>query len=387
MTQPRPVAARRALGLVFWVNGLAMGIWASQIPRIKLGFALNDSGLATIVLAFAVGGILTMPITGALANRFGSVRTVVTTGLAGALCLALLGAAASYTWLLAATLFTGVAMGGLDVAMNTQATAIQRVWGSPIMSGIHGWFSLGGLAGGVAGGALTEASITFQSVLSIAATLYLVAILAVASWLHVEAEPAGAAAFALPRRAVLGIGLLCLLAFFLEGAVFDWTAVYMHDVGGASLGLASAGFTGFSLSMAASRFAGDVFVRRFGPACVLATGAGLAASGIALACAWPNPFVVTAGLTLAGFGQANIVPLLFSAAGRVPGVDPGAGIAMAATMGYGAFLLGPPAIGVLADAIGLRLTLLLLVGCALAIAASARAADPQFPGLPAGRTR
>jgi fucose permease len=200
----------------------------------------------------------------------------------------------------------------------------------------------------------------------------LVAIVVAAPWLGVAGQAKTGSGFAWPRRAVLGIGALCLLAFLFEGAVFDWTAVYMHDVAGASLGFASAGFAGFSLSMAATRFAGDAFTRRFGPARVLAGGAGLAGAGIALACAVPHPLAVTAGLTLAGFGQANIVPLLFSAAGRVPGVSPAAGVAMAATMGYGAFLLGPPAIGFLADAIGLRAALLVLVACALAIAAGAR---------------
>jgi MFS family permease len=361
-----------------------MGIWASQIPRIKVRFSLSDSGLATIVLSFAVGAILTMPLTGALTTRLGGVRTVVATGLAGAASLALLGSAWTYGWLLAATLLTGVALGGLDVAMNTQATAIQRLWGGPIMSGIHGWFSLGGLAGAAAGGALTEASLSFRSVLAVAAVLNVVAIGIAAPWLSVAGEPPEGVRLAWPRRAVMGIGLLCLFAFSIEGGVFDWTAVYMHEVAGASLGRASAGLAGFSLSMAATRFAGDAFIRRFGAARVLACGAGLAASGIALACAVPDPLVVTACLTIAGFGQANIVPLLFSAAGRMPGVAPGAGIAMATTMGYGAFVLGPPAIGFLADGVGLRLALLLLALCALAIAVNARAAGqgPARVGQP-----
>ncbi len=354
-----------------------MGVWASQLPRVKAIFLLTDSGLAVIVLCFAIGAILTMPITGALTSRFGSVRTVVATGLASAVSLVLLGAAGSYSWLLAATLLTGMAIGGLDVAMNTQPTVIEGVWGRPIMSGVHGWFSLGGLAGAAAGGALTEASASFQAVISMAAALNLISILGGASWLGVARTPTSWSGFAWPRREVLGIGLLCLLAFLLEGAVFDWTAVYMHDVAGSSLGAASAGFGGFSLSMAAGRFAGDAFTRRIGPMYVVAYGAGLTAGGIALACAIPNPTVVTVGLTLAGLGQANIVPVLFSAAGRLPGIPSGAGVAMAATMGYGAFVVGPPAIGLLADAIGLRLALLVLVGCALAIAACARAAEQR----------
>jgi MFS family permease len=367
-----PFAARRAISLVFWISGFSMGIWASQIPRIKISFALSDSGLALIVLSFAIGAILTMPITGALTVRFGSVRAVVVAGVVGAISLLLLGMAGSYPLLLATTLLAGVGMGGLDVAMNTQATAIERAWGGPIMSGVHGWFSLGGLAGAAIGGTLIEFSVSFRMVLAIAAALELAAILGAAAWLDVVGEVAKWTGIARPSRALLGIGLLCLLAFLLEGAIFDWTAVYMHEVGGASLGLASAGFAGFSLSMAVVRFAGDTITRRIGPVSVLVMGGSLCAAGIALACAVPKPIVVTIGLTVAGIGQANIVPVLFSAAGRVPGVAAGNGIAMAATMGYGAFLLGPSAIGVLADAIGLRLALLLLVGCAVGIVAGAR---------------
>ena len=361
---------------MFWASGSSMGVWASQIPRIKLALGLTDAGLATVVLSFAVGAILTMPLTGALITRLGGVRAIVVTGLAGAVALALLGAAASYEALLAATLFTGVAMGGLDVSMNTQATVIERVWDSPIMSGIHGWFSLGGLCGAAAGSALIAAAVPFRTVLSLDAVMALLATALAAPWLGVAGQPTGGAGgFALPHRAVVGIGMLCLLAFMIEGAVWDWTGVYMHDVAGAPLSLAAAGFAGFSFSMAATRFVGDRFTRRFGPVRVLAGGAGLAGAGIALACAIPNPVAVTAGLTLTGLGQANVVPLLFSAAGRVRGVAPGAGVAMAATLGYGAFLMGPPAIGYLADAVGLRLALLLLVAAALAIAAGARVVD------------
>ncbi len=236
-----------------------MGVWASQIPRIKASLSLSDSALAAVVLCFAVGAIVTMPLTGALATRLGGVRTVLAMGVAGAAGLALLGLAAGYSTLLGAALFAGMALGGLDVAMNTQATAVERAWDRPIMSGIHGWFSLGGLAGAAAGGALTGASLSIRTVLLIAAAVDLLATLGPARWLAVPGTHAASApGFAWPRRAVLGIGLLCLLAFLIEGAVFDWTAVYMHEVAGASLGFASAGFGGFSLTMAATRFVGVV---------------------------------------------------------------------------------------------------------------------------------
>ncbi len=362
---------------MFWATGFGTGIWASQLPRMKALFGLTDAGLSTVVLCFALGAIMTMPLIGALTTWLGGVRTVAVTGVAAAAALVLVGLAATYPWLLVAALFAGVGIGGLDVAMNTQATVIERAWRAPIMSGIHGWFSLGGLCGAAAGGGLIAAAVPFVAVFLIGGAVGLLAIAIVPRWLAVAGEPQGGLGFAWPRLSVLGIGVLCLLAFLFEGAALDWTAVYMHEVADASMDVAAAGYAGFSLSMAVTRFAGDGFVRRFGPVRVLAAGAGLAASGIALACAWPTPLAVTAGLTLAGFGQANIVPLLFSAAGRVPGVAAGAGVAMAATMGYGAFLLGPPAIGFLADWVGLRAALLLLVASGLAIACSARTVAPR----------
>jgi MFS family permease len=363
---------------VFWATGFGTGIWASQLPRMKVLFELNDAGLSTVVLAFALGAIMTMPVVGAFTTWLGGVRTVVVTGVAAAVTLVLMGVAGSYPWLLTAAWLAGVSIGGLDVAMNTQATVIERAWGAAIMSGIHAWFSLGGLCGAAMGGLLITLAVPYAAVFGVGAAIALIAMTIVPRWLNVPGEPSkGGPGFAWPRLSVLGIGVLCLLAFLFEGAALDWTAVYMHDVAGASMDVAASGYAGFSLSMAVMRFAGDGFVRRFGPVRVLGAGAGLAAFGIALACAFPRPWAVTVGLTLAGFGQANIVPLLFSAAGRVPGVAAGAGVAMAATMGYGAFLLGPPLIGFLADWVGLRTALLLLVASALTIACSARTVTPR----------
>lgn len=146
----------------------------------------------------------------------------------------------------------------------------------------------------------------------------------------------------------------------------------MRDVSRASLGISAAGFAGFSISMALGRFTGDAVVRRFGGAVVMVVSGCLGAAGIGLALALPYPVTAALGFLVAGMGMANVVPLLFSAAGRVPGVPPAAGVAMAATMGYGAFLTGPPLIGFLAGLLGLRLAMLVPLLCALVIAAGAR---------------
>jgi MFS family permease len=365
-----PPAARIAISAVFLACGIYMGLWATQIARIKLVFGLTDPGLATVVLAFACGSIPMMPLAGSLMVRWGGVRSIRATCIASAVGLVLLGMAPSYPALLGASFLAGGAVGALDVVMNGQANEIAAVWRRPILSSIHGWFSLGGLLGSAAGGALTGAGLPVPMVLGAGGANILLAGLAATPFLNVPGTtPTHAGpAFALPTRAVLGLGVMCLLSLMIEGGIGDWTTVYLHEVAGASLDWAAAGIAGFSTAMAFGRFTGDWVVRQLGSRPVMIGSGLLTAAGIGLAVALPAPGPASAGFLLAGLGMANIVPLLFAASARVPGVPPSAGLAMVATMGYGAFLMGPPLIGFLAGAVSLRIALLVLVACALVIA-------------------
>ncbi|MFO1028225.1 MAG: MFS transporter [Acetobacteraceae bacterium] len=368
----RPWGARIAISAVFLACGITVGAWASQLPRIKETLGLSDATLSFVVLAFACGSIPVMPLTGALVARWGGVRTIAAASVGSAAGMLMLGLAGNFTTLLVTSLLAGSAIGMLDVSMNAHATAVELAFRRPIMSSIHGWFSLGGLIGAGCGGLLTEQAVSIAVVLGLSGATVLLAGVLGAPFLTVAEHGRGGAGFALPRRPVLAIGLLCLMAFLIEGAVVDWSGVYMRDVAQASLGVSAAGFAGFSIAMALGRFTGDAVVRRLGRVIVMMVSGCLAAAGIGLALALPYPAATTLGFLLAGMGMANVVPLLFSAAGRVPGVPPAAGVAMAATMGYGAFLTGPPLIGFLAGAIGLRLAMLVPLLCAVAIAASAR---------------
>jgi hypothetical protein len=368
----RPWGGRIAINAVFLGCGITVGAWASQLPRIKEALGMSDTSLSFIVLAFACGSIPVMPLAGALVVRWGGVRTIAAASVGSAVGVLMLGLAGSFPILLFAALLAGSAIGMLDVSMNAHATAVELAFRRPIMSSIHGWFSLGGLVGAGCGGLLTEQAVSIAVVLgSSGATVLLAGVLG-APFLTVAAHGRGGSGFALPRRPVLAIGLLCLMAFLIEGAVVDWSGVYLRDVSHSSLGISAAGFAGFSVSMALDRFTGDAVVRRFGGAMVMMVSGCLAAAGIGLALALPYPVSATLGFLVAGMGMANVVPLLFSAAGRVPGIPPAAGVAMAATMGYGAFLTGPPLIGFLAGMLGLQLAMLVPLLCAVAIAAGAR---------------
>lgn len=371
MTSSDIGTARRAVSLVFLVNGSAMGLWAGHIPAVRTGLGLGEAALGAALLAMALGAILMMPATGWLAGRFGSRAVTRVAGIAFTLLLALPLLAPSWEALLAATLLMGAANGAMDVAMNTQAAAVQRHAGRPIMSAFHAFFSLGGVAG--AGMAALLLAVLPEAAPGMAgAALALAAVMLVAGpRLLDEHERHGGGGFMLPTRAALAVGLLAFLAILAEGAVLDWSAVYMADRLGAPAAVAALAFATFSATMTIGRLTGDAVVRRIGAPAVLAGSGLLAAAGLGLAVLVAQPGMAVLGFALAGLGLANSVPVLFSAAAGLPGLPAAVGVAMVASLGYAGGLSGPALIGFAAEAWGLRAALAGLVAAGLVIALAA----------------
>jgi MFS family permease len=367
------VAARLATCAVFLGNGFGIGTWAAQLPRFKVGLGLSDGALSLALLAFALGAILAMPAIGWLTTRWGSRRVTLIAATTFTVALFLPGGAPNLAALVTAALLAGACNGAMDVAMNTNATVVERLWKAPIMSSFHAFFSLGGLAGAALSALLIDLGLDLPTTLLVACGVMGVLFLTAAFGLMEDDRPMSMDhGFALPRRGIMALALLTLLCLMVEGAMIDWSAIYLQSVAGASLEVAVIGFAAFSLTMTICRFTGDLTVRRFGRVRTLQLGASLAASGIALAIAFPTPAVAMAGFALVGIGLANTVPVLFSAAGQAPGISPGMGVAMVATLGYAGLLLGPPLIGFGGDLIGLRPTLVVLVIAALTIATLSR---------------
>lgn len=377
--RPRDARPRLATTLVFFANGFGYGAWAGNIPSIKLGLGLSDAALGLALLGMAIGAILAMPLTGQVSARWGSDRLTVASGLLFALVLALVPQAGGLATLVLGLVLLGAGNGVMDVSMNTHATVVESGWGAAIMSSFHAAFSLGGLAGAGLAGLLLAAGHAAPLNLTVSGALVAACVLLATPWLRVRQDRAplapeeGGHGLALPNRATFGLGLIALLALVTEGAVGDWSALYLAVEAAAPAGVAALGFAGFSLAMTAGRLGGDAVVRRLGGASVLRLGALLSAAGFVLMLAVPRPEVAIAGLVLVGLGLSNVFPVLFSAAGRIPGVSPGMGVAMVATMGYGGLLGGPPLLGFLAQLSGLRLALCLLVLTCLAIAWRSRA--------------
>jgi MFS family permease len=361
---------RVAVSTAFFLLGLGSGIWAVHIPLVQARLEIAPSILGFALFAMAIGAVLAMPLTGFAIGRLGSRRPTAFLTIAFTLTTPLPTMAGSVWSLFAATWLFGLALGGLDVAVNVQAAEVEAARRHPTMSSFHGFFSVGGLAGALTGAGLIAAGWgNGEGAAALAALLLGPAILSAAN-LFPSMRPSGPASprFSLPDRAVLALCILAFLCFAIEGAVTDWSALYLTSVKGASPAAAAAGFALFSLAMAACRLTGDAVVARLGGRMILIGGGLLIAAGLAVALASPWPLVGAIGFGIVGVGAANIVPVLFSRAARTPGVEPSIGVAAVATLGYTGFLATPPVLGLLADAYGLSasLGLVLLMGLLIA---------------------
>jgi MFS family permease len=373
-TKPASVLRPRlAVTALFLANGSGIGLWAASIAPIKLLHGLTDFELSLALLAFAVGAILTMTITGHIAARFGSARVALLTGIAYVLVIPIPAFMPNLATLTLAILVFGACNGAMDVAMNGHGAVVERLNVRPIMSSFHAAFSLGCLIGAGAGSALLAAGFGPIATMTCAGIWGLLLVAAFATSLPVPEtgprEPS--VGFALPSRAVLLVGSLAFLCMFGEGAIADWSGVYLVTAAAATTAIAAWGYGSFAMAMMIGRFVGDRLVHAFGAAKVVGWGAAISVLGLGIPLAFPRVEVAILGYALAGIGIANIIPVLFSAGGRAVPSHPGVGVAMAATCGYAGFLLSPPLIGVFADTVGLRVALISLAAALLIVALAA----------------
>jgi MFS family permease len=363
--------SRLAVLGVFFANGVVIGTWVVRIPAIKQRLDLGEGMLGVALLGVAVGALAAMPLVGALVSRFGSRRVVGTTTLLLVVSLVLPALAPSLFSLIPALMLLGASNGGLDVSMNAQAVAVERGYGRPIMSSFHAAWSFGGLAGAALGGLLASRGVEPLPHFSMVALLSAVAFaVAYRSLLpsHADASEEGAPAFARPTRALLGLGIISFCVLLGEGAMGDWSAVYLDDTLMTGPGFAAAGYAAFSVSMAFGRLFGDGFTERLGPSRLVRSCGALAAIGLGVALAAWQPLVALVGFACTGAGFSIIFPAALSAAGRTEGMAAGPALAAVSTTAYTGFLVGPPFIGFLAELTDLGDALYLVVALSLAIA-------------------
>ena len=362
---------RAATSICFLVNGALVGTWVAQIPFVQERFDVSKTTIGVVLLFMAAGAFVAMPLTGHVLDRRASARVLRLAAIVYPPLLLLPLGASGPVLLAAALVVFGAGNGAMDVSMNAHGVAVERTLGRPIMSSLHACWSFGGLAGAGAVAAAVALGVDPRVEGACAAVvLWLVVAGATASLgdasIHAAGET-GSPGLALPSRAVMLIGALCFLVMTTEGAVADWAGIYLTGETGSSHAMSAIGFAGFSLGMALARLGGDGLVERYSRRSVLVGGATLAAVSLGILLVAGQAVVAVIGFVLVGVGVANAVPLLFSAAGRVPPAGPS--LAAVFTIGYLGFILGPPVIGVLADAI--TLTAALAVVCAALVLVAA----------------
>ena len=364
-------AARYATYAMFFADGLGFGIWAAHIPAFKHKFQLSDSSLSVVLLAVAAGSIVSMPLAGQAVRRFGSRCCIAVSIAFYALFLASVALAPSLILFVVAALLFGAAKGGVDVGINAQAVVVEKCYGRTIMSSFQALWSVGGLAGGFLTSVTLGLGSTPTTNLVGAGSLILVLDLLCFSRLMGDPsspEGEGGKPFRLPGKALLSVAILAFIALFSEGALQDWAAVYMRQVVVVPVPVAAIGYAGYSTAMALGRFVGDRVVTFFGERLVMRLSGTLIIVGLLAALLIPSPAVAIAGFAVAGLGNSNLVPILFTAAGRDPVLGPGPGIAAVTTVGFLGFLIGPAVIGMMSKFFGLPIALSLVAILALVTA-------------------
>nr|WP_246367976.1 MFS transporter [Aurantimonas endophytica] len=382
-----------AVSIAFLVNGFVLGSWAPQVPVLAARLGYSETALGLLILVFGLGALSAMPLIGVVISKGGSKRPTLATQVLLAAALAFLAFAPSTAFAIPAAFFFGVTLGGMDVAMNANAIAVEKTRAKAIMSSCHGFWSLGGFAGAAAGGPLIatfgpQGHALFVGALTLALlwpvyrfglddrTLPVVGAAVPASGFASFAEAARRDRTALLKA--LAIGIFTLFAFFPEGVAIDWSALFLRQDLGVDVAASGLAFAAFSAAMALFRFIGDPLRDRFGSVPTLVVSLFTASSGLCLIALSGELFWVLVGFAIMGMGLANVVPVAFSAAGNLPGLKPGVGISIATTLGYSGALFAPSAVGFAAERFGFStvfLTLAGLLGVLLAMTPLVRNAD------------
>ncbi|MET1415286.1 MFS transporter [Roseibium sp. HPY-6] len=358
-------ATRHATRLVFFVAGFVLGCWSPLIPYVKQRLFLDDAGLGLLLLCLGIGSVVTMPLAGVACSRFGTRKVIVWGGLGLTAMFPAVALAGSVWLMVGVVVWVGAFLGLLEVGMNSHAVEVERGSPTPLMSGFHALFSVGGFAG--AGGAtllLTLGATPVHSA-SACALLGMIAVLVAWPFLLKDESGADAGGIVLPKGIVLLIAVLAASTFLVEGAILDWGALLVTGQGLVEIAMGGYGYMLFSVAMTVGRLFGDRFVAAVGSRQSLVWGGALTIVGLLLATVAPHIAVSAAGFLAIGLGASNIVPVLFSLAGSQTQMPRGQAVAAVATAGYGGILLGPAAIGFLADLTSLQaafLALALLMG-------------------------
>jgi len=358
----QPRTYRIAISAFFFMAGLTFSTWASRIPDIKTALHLTEAGLGLVLFALPVGQLVSLPLSAWVSAKFGTKTVMLIASVLYPLTLVLLASAGSVTQLVMALFLFGVWANMINIAMNTQAVGVENLYGRSIMASFHGLWSLAGFTGAVLGSFFVSVGLTPLIHFSIICGVTGMIVLAFfKNTLPNETSEQGSkAVFVKPDRGILILGLIAFSCMVCEGAMADWSGVYFQKVVETPAKFTTMGYVAFTATMALGRFIGDWLVTKFGVKRMLQLSGVVVTTGLLVAVLFPNLVSATTGFLLVGFGVSSVIPIVYGLAGRSTTMSASTALATVSTIGFLGFLIGPPLIGFIAQAAGLRLAFALI---------------------------
>lgn len=371
--QHAALPVRIATRIVFFVAGFGMSAWAPLVPYAKLRLALDDGALGMLLLCLGIGSLSAMPLAAPLAARLGCRRLIICAGVLLCLALPALALTSTFISLALSLLLFGAGLGAMDISMNIQAVAVERASGRAMMSGFHAFFSIGGIAGAGLVSMLLWLGLTPIGAITITVILILALLIyARRDLLSRGVNKDGGPLFVRPRGKVMFIGVLCFILFLTEGAMLDWSALFLTTLRGLDSARGGVGYAVFSIAMTFGRLNGDRLINAIGRFRTMAAGSLCAFLGMGLAIFIDQQWVTLLGFVLVGLGMSNTVPLLFSVVGRQTDMPPNLALAAISGVGYAGILAGPALIGFIAHLTSLYAAFSCVALLLLVVALSAR---------------
>ena len=361
--------ARIAVSAYFFSAGFCFASWASRIPDIQQKLSLNEAGLGMVLLSLPVGLMVSLPVSGFVVARYGSRYTAIIAALLYAMLLPFLGLV-TLVWQLVVVLFLfGFAGNLLNISMNTQGVGVEALYGRSIMASFHGVWSVAGFSGATIGTLMLSLFISPFLHFCIIAILVCCLVIVAYKYLLVRDihSDSKTPVFAKPDSALLKLGLIAFCCMVCEGTMFDWSGIYFVKVVEVPKSLTTLGYVAFMTTMAGGRFAGDWMSVKIGKRNMIRMSGLLIAGGLMLAVVLPYIVPATIGFLITGMGVSSVVPLVYSTAGKSGKVAAGVALAAVSTIGYLGFLFGPPAIGLIAQALSLRWSFALIAFLGLGV--------------------
>jgi MFS family permease len=354
-TLPPRQLHRWAVAAIFFASGLTFASWASRIPEVQAMHHLSNGALGGVLFALPAGSLISLPLWGWMIAKYGS-KTMLLSGISLYVLLLLLISLAGSIGQLWVILFLFGMIGNLcNISVNTQAVAVEKLYGRSIMAGFHAIWSLAGFTGAAVGNLLIAFNATlFLHFLVIGILATLLVIVVNTRLLQGDAQTQSASFIVRPNKELWLLGLIAFCCMACEGAMFDWTGVYFQKVVNVPRQLVALGYTAFMSTMAGGRFLGDWIITRFGKRQVLQASGLLIFSGLLLAVLFPFLLFAILGFMLVGLGVSSVIPVVYSAAGNTQNLAPSVALATVSSIGFIGFLIGPPIIGFIAEILSLR---------------------------------